>query len=350
MALLFTNSRGPVIELDLPASEPPADVVLRNTTTGKSLRLRLPEDWAGNDVTLDFAKQKIRDGSTGADLSSLLDPTTRSLWVPNPVLEGLNEIQIEATAPGKLIASDDFNQTAGAITGKTALTGGNWEGDGDVDDFTVLAGPHTIFRNPAGLDGVGQGRRIFLPPTATAIRVRADFNTATAGEGGFRKLGVFARRQNTGEKVRLGAQLQLYTPQSNPPPLANWNLQFVQNVGAAAAGTIAQRLLTQAEYAALLAGNNFTIAMEIVGNKAKAWFGEKGKLPSIASPTLEATHEWLAGVGVPVVTGKPGLEEEHPSGKAAEGWVEFDRFRAYDLATKTAYIVKATMRWEKGYF
>ena len=37
------------------------------------------------------------------------------------------------------IARDGFNQTAGALTGKTADVGGTWTGAGDTDDFNVCA-------------------------------------------------------------------------------------------------------------------------------------------------------------------------------------------------------------------
>jgi hypothetical protein len=341
MTLLFANGARPVVDLDLPATEPPATVILRNNTNAKTLALLLPEDWDGRDVTLDFTRQTITNAATGADLSSLLDPTNRGLWIPNPMINGVNDFEIEATKPGLLVAKDDFNQASGNITGKALETGGLWEGDGDADDLQRAA-PGVLLRSPAAVDSVGIGRRITAAtPEPEAVRVRIDMPQFSAGGGGpwTSKVGVFARRQPAGERVRLAAQL------FQNGGVSRWQLQFVQNIGAAAAGTIAEAILTAGEISQLPKG--ITIAMEIVGNGAKMWAGPKGALPAYTNPTLSATHKWLNGEELAVKKGKLGLEEEWLAGSTLK---EYDKFRAYDLAAKAPYVVAATVRWDRGYF
>lgn len=84
MAIVIpSNSRGPIISLALPASASPVSVSVRNETTGKSLKLNLPADWDGTDVSLDFYRRTIKDAA-GADRSGLLDVDDNALWLETP--------------------------------------------------------------------------------------------------------------------------------------------------------------------------------------------------------------------------------------------------------------------------
>ena len=97
-----SNARGPILDLTLPASEVPVDIVLRNVTTGKSLTLNLPERWDGTDLSLDWRLRTITDPS-GADRSALLDPEDNELWAVDAFSGTLTaEIETVANAASEL--------------------------------------------------------------------------------------------------------------------------------------------------------------------------------------------------------------------------------------------------------
>jgi hypothetical protein len=61
------------------------------------------------------------------------------LFVPTKTYGEASGIQIFETA-SSFLARDEFDQSAGALTGKTLPVGGTWGGAGDADDFSVLNG------------------------------------------------------------------------------------------------------------------------------------------------------------------------------------------------------------------
>jgi hypothetical protein len=117
--ILPPNARGPLLTLTLPAIATGAAVVVRNTTTGKELALNLPPAWGGNDLTLDFYRQTIKDEG-GFDRSSLLDAVVNSLWIPEPVLAGVNALDIKAFAPPVAGAVKTPGTVASGGSGTTA--------------------------------------------------------------------------------------------------------------------------------------------------------------------------------------------------------------------------------------
>jgi hypothetical protein len=74
------------------------------------------------------------------------------------------------TARGLTIysARDEFNQTAGAVTGKTLPVGGAWSGSGDADDFAIDATGHYLTRSATADSGVAFLGGRFIIPTGTA--------------------------------------------------------------------------------------------------------------------------------------------------------------------------------------
>lgn len=119
---LPANARGPVLELLLAAAPvtPPKEegedesvtttiiVAVRNSTTGKSLKLLLGL-WEGDDLTLDFSQRTIQD-QTGADRSALLDPADNEVWTHEPLIAGSNAVTVEVTTgpeQGWLLSPED---------------------------------------------------------------------------------------------------------------------------------------------------------------------------------------------------------------------------------------------------
>lgn len=81
-----------------------------------------------------------------------------------------------STDPGlvEYSARDEFNQTAGALTGKTAQVGGIYAGIGDLTDFDVET-PGKTAQRVAVSDTGNYGRIVSLPISLTNVVVQADF-------------------------------------------------------------------------------------------------------------------------------------------------------------------------------
>lgn len=107
---LPANYRGPILDLALSVGSSEEiggggdpslislQVLFRNLTTGKSLAVSLePTVWNGDDLTLDFYRQTIKD-QTGADRSALLDPADDEMWSMAPLIAGDNDLEVEVTA------------------------------------------------------------------------------------------------------------------------------------------------------------------------------------------------------------------------------------------------------------
>jgi hypothetical protein len=89
-------------------------------------------------------------------------------------------------------ARDTFDQSAGALTGKTATLGGTWVGAGDTDDGSVEATGHTVVRSNVSDTG-GGGRFWTLNLNLTDTVVQVDFKRSTVGNDNSPFQGVLAR-------------------------------------------------------------------------------------------------------------------------------------------------------------
>jgi hypothetical protein len=82
------------------------------------------------------------------------------LWF-QPVDEGSGVLRAPVNPePGlsSFAARDEFNQTSGALNGKTLPVGGAWSGAGDTDDFVINATSHTLQRTAISDTSVTTGR------------------------------------------------------------------------------------------------------------------------------------------------------------------------------------------------
>lgn len=92
---------------------------------------------------------------------------------------GIARASVDTDAAGVETAVDNFNQAAGAATGKTLDVGGTWGGAGDADDFQIAAGVAT--RSVSGDTSLWGGRLLTASGSAaTAQTVRVDFKHAVA--------------------------------------------------------------------------------------------------------------------------------------------------------------------------
>jgi len=92
-------------------------------------------------------------------------------------------------------ARDEFDQSVGVLTGKTAPVGGTWGGAGDADDFSVV-GPGTLQRTASSDADQNTGRYVTLStPSLTNVLVQIDTQANNVGGGGTARqwMGVLAR-------------------------------------------------------------------------------------------------------------------------------------------------------------
>jgi hypothetical protein len=94
-----------------------------------------------------------------------------------PVSEGYgtskNVLQVEPDGP--FLGQDDFDQSAGALAGKVAGSGGTWAGAGDADDFSIVS---STAQRTAVSDVAGTPRYAILG-TGTALDVSLRLNVTT---------------------------------------------------------------------------------------------------------------------------------------------------------------------------
>lgn len=179
---LPTNARGPILELELPSSEAAVDILLRNRTTEKTLTVSLPAGWNGDDLTLDFYRQTIKD-QTGADRSALLSAEDHALWLLEPLLSGANNVEITALSGVKSSTKSPGTVAAAAVT--SGLGEADWGNPNNVkasDNSRAVAetaGPnsHTYF-----IKGTNYGFSIPSGALIVAIRPAAEGSASVANE------------------------------------------------------------------------------------------------------------------------------------------------------------------------
>lgn len=107
--------------------------------------------------------------------------------------------------PTSYAAADEFDQAAGALTGKTARLGGNWSGAGDSDDFSVVATVPFVEDSHAARTAVSDadvfsGRFATLGSAVAACGVQADVNWSASADNA---TGVLARYVDTDNWMAL---------------------------------------------------------------------------------------------------------------------------------------------------
>lgn len=120
------------------------------------------------------------------------------VWIVNAD-EGMGRLTASSAlgmSPSGFAAQDTFTQSAGTLTGKTALRGGVWSGAGDADDFTIDTTNHRAQRTALS-DVAGTPHYALLGTTkytdiVTKVRVGST-NPYELGEGPNSHLGIIAR-------------------------------------------------------------------------------------------------------------------------------------------------------------
>jgi hypothetical protein len=128
------------------------------------------------------------------------------LWLQPTEVSGSVKAVSRIPTPTAFVARDEFDQTAGALTGKTAPVGGVWAGAGDADDFTVETAGHTAQRTAILDTNLSSGRYAISGASALAGQlVQIDAKHDLAGPNDELRLGVLARYTDTSNFVLLSA-------------------------------------------------------------------------------------------------------------------------------------------------
>jgi hypothetical protein len=232
----------------------------------------------------------------------------------------------ELTTPTSFLARDEFDQTAGALTGKTAAAGGVWAGAGDADDVSVNATAHTADRTAISDADVNTGRYLISgAAAATDVIARVEWTRGSLGAG------------SDAGTVSQSGLLVRYVDTSN------WlKLVVSRTVGATDADFIYSLDLIKR-----VAGTVTTIATYSFGNRIDGKQTHEDTwaldLTALASGTYSAAFgsaasgavEYFSGVdsalatGGALASGKVGFYDVHTSARTVTR--TFDYFIAYAL-------------------
>jgi hypothetical protein len=203
-------------------------------------------------------------------------------------------------------ARDEFNQTAGALAGKTAAVGGAWAGAGDADDFQV-SGSGTLTRTAVS-DTTDVGRYAIIGSAMTNMVTQTDLSVS----GYVDKLRMCVTARYTDTNNWLMARLETSSP----------NLSVRKRVG----GTISELGYTNPP--TLDAGASYTLRLLVTAAGLWfVWFYPQGSAPG--DPTLSGQDSALATGGA-LASGKPTLYDEYTSAAAVTR--TYDNFAAWPLS------------------
>lgn len=228
------------------------------------------------------------------------------VWVLNAD-EGYGVERAPITADSGLVnysARDEFNQTAGALTGKTATSGGVWVGAGDADDFAVETSGKTAQRT-ATLDTAVTGRWATLDVNLTTTVVQADFKSSTVSQGNH--LGVVARYAGTTNHVRAYLRAAAGPDITIVKRVAGTDTDLAFTELAAGAPGLGKFVGT------LAADTWYTMRLLIdAAGRFVLWFGPRGS----ALPVLVTGSDSVLATGGALAAGDVGLYDEHGTSNA----------------------------------
>jgi hypothetical protein len=323
---LPANSRGPILSLTLPPSTPALDVILRNVTTDKSLRLKLPASYDGDDLKLDFFRRTVKD-QDGNDRSSLLSSADNDLWSSEPLVAGANTIEIEVEG-GAVAAEDKFLQLGGNLGGKSLSVGGTWSTSGATTDFTVESTEDYLRRLSSGDTNLDSGRyAVASTPNPAGVWAEVETYVISPEAGSKFRNGLLARYVDANNWLMLVREYHASGSQ----------LRLLKRVGGTVTAIAGPFVSTSGLSTPLFLG----LKVGPAGN----WAIYQREPAFDFGPALaEGTDAALATAGA-LDDGKVGV---YGAQLASVGTPVWDNFKALDLAP-VAYTAVAKLSWEKGY-
>jgi hypothetical protein len=223
-----------------------------------------------------------------------------------PAGEGYSRVAVAQIAETvtAFSARDEFDQTAGALAGKTLPSGGTWTGAGDADDFTVETAGHTAQRALTADTAARYERASTGTHTATLVEADMKFSASVADP----QLGVFTRYTD----VNNWAAATIVLSGGNV-------IELVVSKTVAASNTALKR-----EAVALLVATWYTVRLVIdATGRYFAWIFPKGGSPG--APLISGQDSALATGGA-LASGGYGFLDANTGGNACTR--NYDNFLA----------------------
>jgi hypothetical protein len=209
-----------------------------------------------------------------------------------PADEGSGQVSGQSSfqTPTTFSARDEFDQSAGALTGKTLPVGGTWAGAGDAVDFAMDTTFHWAARTEQSDVGTIPGARHAIAGTTTYTNIYAQVDMAYSGPG-LPQYGILARWTDVDNCVF--AYVSLGT--TNSIVLIGQRVATVQtNLAVATYPNLIQAV-----------GDTRSIRLQVDDQgRARLWWWPANGLPGV--PLLEAQDPALATGGA-LATGKVGF-------------------------------------------
>jgi hypothetical protein len=200
---------------------------------------------------------------------------------------------------------DEFNQSSGVLTGKSAPVGGTWVGAGDTDDFVLDTTNRVVLRTNTGDAAPGRIATLNLNMTNTVVQVDALCSTAA----GLPLSWVVARYSSTTNFVRAGIRWAADSPQF-----------FVTKTVAGVETTLANPEVS------VRRGTFYTIRFAVdTAGRWQAWVFQQG---GVAPPTPIASGlDAQFATGGPLANGDPGFMDRESLATASTR--SYDNFAAW---------------------
>lgn len=231
-------------------------------------------------------------------------------------------------------ARDEFDQTAGALTGKTLPAGGTWAGAGDVDDFAVNTTDRTARRtavSDAGVTGdISSGRWVIAGTTVfTEVAASIDMKASALRD---QHVGLVLRHVDSNNFAAMIVEWRA---------TGGMRLSWWERVG----GILTDRARTAQGAISAVAGSWYTLLVTVSARGlVGAWFGPRTGLPSEPAFT---TVQPAAATGGALASGNVGFLDHHPGSGANTR--DYDNFSAFvPLADAVCFSAQSVeFRWDE---
>ena len=256
-----------------------------------------------------LAKSSVAGDEIDAD-AFLLFPTTEGYGEASALLVADN--------PSAFSDRDEFNQTAGALTGKTSAGGFTWAGAGDATDGNVETTDNTVERTAVSDADQNTGRYFISGVSAFADQVaQVEFKASshTVGFGAVYHQGALARYVDT----------------------SNWLMATISRAFNTTSLVVRMRVAGTVSALGVLSVSPATAVWYTVrlladgAGRWSVWLGDT-RYP-LGGPRLQGQNAALATGGA-LATGKPGFYDAWTSGSASTR--NYNNFAAWVPATDAA--------------
>ena len=256
-----------------------------------------------------------------------------------PLDESACKIQAQTISANLLnyTARDAFNQSAGALAGKTADLGGNWSGAGDTDDFAVSGSG--LLQRTAVSDTAGTGRYARLGTgTATNVFAQVDLSDSSGllTMGSLSRMALLLRYIDTNNWLAAGL---LHNGTKRGVALTKkvagtvTELGFLE-LGASGAGLANVGAITIAAYVGADGG-------------ARVWAEQTGV--ALSSPRLTVVDSVLATAGT-LASGGYGLLDERSAASAMTRYYDNFKVAAQSMNDAVVYASRSAQLTTQGNF